>query len=141
MLLLVIGGLNVKCGAEVICVSGLWLLARGYDVQLRDTIASYCFWLKKLLLVKFYFAVVERFDDSERLYSYAALSEKFASVLKCFLNDESHAFECGSCLLAEVDDTLGSVAVGEKVVNEKYVVVGGELVAADDYVILALLGE
>ena len=71
----------------------------------------------------------------------AAVSEELASVLECFLDDESHALECGSCLLAEVDDALGSVAVGKEVVDEEHVVVGCEIVAADDNVIFALLGE
>ena len=92
LLLLVIEGVNVRFGTEVIFVLE-GLSARGYDVLLRDTIASYIVSSKNLflLLVKLYLAVVERLDDGERLYSDAAVSEILASVLECFLDDESHA--------------------------------------------------
>ena len=68
--------------------------------------------------MKLYLAVVERIDDGERLYSDAAVSEILATVLESLLDDESHTLECGSSLLAEVDDALGGVAVGTEDVDE-----------------------
>lgn len=63
-------------------------------------------------------AVVERLNDSERLYTHTMFAQILSAILECLLDDEAHAFECGSRLLAEVDDTLGCVAVCKEVVDE-----------------------
>ena len=71
----------------------------------------------------------------------ACRTQFVASVLEGLFDDESHAYQFGTGLLHQVDDTLSSVSVGQEVVDEQHLVARAEEVAADADVIRALLGE
>ena len=94
-------------------------------------------------LVFFYFdgAIVETFNDGQRFHVYAEFSEFIAAMLKFLFNEESHSNDFSFCLFGQIDDTFGSVAIGQEVVDEENLVALFQIIAADTYAVGALLGE
>ena len=62
-------------------------------------------------------------------------------MLECFFDDESHSGQFGSGFFYQIDDTLGCIAVGEKVVDDEDVIVRREEFFADDDVAHCFVGE
>ena len=62
-------------------------------------------------------------------------------MLECFFDDESHSGQFGSGFFYQIDDTLGCIAVGEKVVNKKNTVSFGQEIFADAYIIRTVFSK
>ena len=62
-------------------------------------------------------------------------------MLEGFLNDEAHRLYLGASLFAEFHHALGSIAIGEEVVDKDDMVVGSKIAVAHTNRIVTVLGE
>ena len=72
----------------------------------------------KRLLFQDYLAIIQALYCGECLITDSFLAQEITTMLECLLDDEAHCLNLGTSLLAEIHNTLGSVTIGEEVVDE-----------------------
>ena len=71
----------------------------------------------------------------------ACLTQYLSAFLLPLLDGDANAYHLASCLLHDVDEGKASLTVGKEVVNNQHLVVGCEIWARDEHVVMALVGE
>src|SRR5699024_10958584 len=92
-----------------------------------------------LFLNKFDFACFEVCDTGERFYMVAFLPEFTSAFLECFFNDDSDTGDFSTCLVCEMDQRFGGLAVGEEIVDDEHrIILPEEFMGHTDFVGLLL---
>lgn len=91
--------------------------------------------------VNLYLAVVQAGHNGQALATYATFIQHSTSLLERLLDNETHAFNRCTSLLAEVEDAQGCIAVGQEIVDEEQAVALLEVTAADGHLVFLLFGK
>ena len=81
-------------------------------------------------LSDFNLTVVQTLDNGQTLYMNTCCTQLVASMLESLFDDESHARQFGSRLLNQVENTLGSITVGQKIVDKQHLIAWAKKIAA-----------
>ena len=84
---------------------------------------------------------VHRLDDGEALQLDALAADELAALLEALLDGDADALDSGTSLLGQLQQTQQGAAVGQEVVDDENVVLGGEELLGDDDIINFLVGE
>ena len=83
-------------------------------------------------------SVVHRLDDGEALQLDALAADEVAALLEALFDGDADALDGGTSLLGQLQQTQQGAAVGQEVVDDENVVLGGEELLGDDDIIIFL---
>ena len=84
---------------------------------------------------------VHGLDDSEALQLDTLAADEVAALLEALLDGDADALDSGTSLLGQLQQTQQGAAVGQEVVDDENMVLGGEELLGDDDIINFLVGE
>ena len=84
---------------------------------------------------------IHALDDGDGLDLVALLAEHSTTLLLAFLDGNAYAGYLASRLLHQVDEGMGSLAVGQEIVHNQHLVGGVEIGLGDEDIVELLMGE
>ena len=86
-------------------------------------------------------AIVHGFHDGERLQLISLLADHLSALLEALFDYNADALNRSARILSDRDQTLQRATIGEKVVDDQYVISFVQKLLGDDDLIFALVGE
>ena len=71
---------------------------------------------------------IHRFNDCKRLNAVTLFTQGITAALEALFNDDAAAGNRSACFLNNRNQTVQRIALRQKIVNDQYTVVGGQII-------------
>ena len=94
------------------------------------------------LVLELNLIVVQRLYNGQRLnFLYAGIVQHLTTFLELLLNDESHAYQRRTCLMAKVQHSQSRITVSQEVINKQHTVFRCQVLTTDIERIILVFGK